>query len=266
MSRKVREIIDLVDAAVAAAKRAGAFLRQTPRPAIADWKEKGPNDFVTAMDRGAETIIAEELARRVPGSTIVGEELSPHAAREGKIVWLVDPLDGTTNYLHGYPQYAVSIGGLVDGELCVGVVHDVTRDVTLHGSKGHGAWLGAQRLAVSQVAEPRHALVGTGFPFKRLDLVERYIPQFSAVMSTTSGIRRAGAAALDLADVAMGRLDLFWELTLAPWDVAAGVLLIREAGGIVTTLAGAEDVLGGGSIVAGNAALHGWLLNVLNTP
>jgi myo-inositol-1(or 4)-monophosphatase len=251
---------------VAAATRAGAFLRETPRPELSDWKEKGPNDFVTAMDRGAEAIIAEELARRVPGSTVVGEELSPDAAREGKIVWLVDPLDGTTNYLHGYPQYAVSIGALVDGELSVGVVHDVTRDLTLHGGKGRGAWLGERRLSVSKVTEARHALVGTGFPFKRLDLVERYIPQFAAVMGTTSGVRRAGAAALDLADVAMGRLDLFWELTLAPWDVAAGVLLIREAGGIVTTLTGAADVLGGGSIVAGNAALHGWLLNVLNKP
>jgi len=263
VSRKVREIKDLVDAAVEAATRAGTYIRGTSRPALEDWTEKGRNDFVTGVDRGAEALIAEVLTRRVPGSTIVGEELSPHASRKGEIVWLVDPLDGTTNYLHGYPQYAVSIGGLVDGELAVGVVHDVTRDVTFRGAKGQGAWMGEQRLSTSRLSEPRHALVGTGFPFKHLGTLQRYLHQFAALMGATSGIRRAGAAALDLADVAAGRLDLFWELKLAPWDVAAGVLLIREAGGIVTTLEGAGDILGGGSIVAGNAALHGWLLEVL---
>jgi myo-inositol-1(or 4)-monophosphatase len=256
--------MDLVDAAVEAAERAGSFLRAAPRPELRDWTEKGRNDFVTAVDRGAEAIIAEVLQRRVPDSTIVGEELSPHASLHGDIVWLVDPLDGTTNYLHGYPQYAVSIGALVNGELAVGVVHDVARDVTLRGANGHGAWMGEQRLATSLLCEPRHALVGTGFPFKHLDTLQRYLHQFATVIGVTSGIRRAGAAALDLADVAAGRLDLFWELRLAPWDVAAGVVPIREAGGIVTTLDGSADVLGGGSIVAGNAALHHWLLGTLN--
>lgn len=255
--------MDLVDAAVEAAKRAGDYIRAAPRPALEDWSEKGRNDFVTGVDRGAEAMIADVLMRRVPGSTIIGEELSPHASRSGEIVWLVDPLDGTTNYLHGYPQYAVSIGGLLDGELAVGVVHDVTRDMTFRAARGHGAWMGEQRLATSRVSEPRHALVGTGFPFKHLDTLQRYLHQFAAIMGATSGIRRAGAAALDLADVAAGRLDLFWELKLAPWDVAAGVLLIREAGGFVTTLDGSLDVLGGGSIVAGNAALQQWLLGML---
>jgi len=256
--------MDLVDAAVEAATRAGDYLRAAPRPEVRDWVEKGPNDFVTAMDRGSETIIAEVLTRRVPGSTVVGEELTPHAARGGSVVWLVDPLDGTTNFVHGYPQYAVSIGGLVEGEACVGVVHDVAHQVTLRGGKGHGAWLGQERLVVSQITEPRHALVGTGFPFKRLDMLQRYLPQFAAVVGATSGVRRAGAAALDLADVAAGRLDAFWELTLAPWDVAAGVLLIREAGGIVTNLEGDPEVLGGGPIVAGNPVMHRWLLGALS--
>jgi myo-inositol-1(or 4)-monophosphatase len=194
---------------------------------------------------------------------VVGEELSPGAARTGEVVWIVDPLDGTTNYLHGYPQYAVSIGAMVRGQLQVGVVHDVGRDLAYRAGAGQGAWLGERRLAVSTVAEPRHALVGTGFPFKQLDGVERYIRQFTAVMTGSSGIRRAGSAALDLVDVAAGRFDAFWELTLAPWDVAAGVVLIREAGGVVTTLEGADGVLGGGSIVAGNPVLHRWLRELL---
>jgi myo-inositol-1(or 4)-monophosphatase len=260
----VREIKDLVDSAVEAAVRAGAYLRTVPRPGGQDWTEKSTHDFVTGVDRGAEAIIVDVLTHRVPGSTVVGEELTPRATMAGDIVWVVDPLDGTTNYLHGYPQYAVSIGCLVEGELCVGVVHDVTRNVTFRGGRGCGAWLGEQRLSVSNVSEPRYALVGTGFPFKRLDTLERYLHQFAAVMGASSGIRRAGAAALDLADVAAGRLDAFWELTLAPWDVAAGVVLIREAGGIVTNLAGEDDVLSGGSIVAGNPTLHAWLIELVS--
>jgi myo-inositol-1(or 4)-monophosphatase len=175
----------------------------------------------------------------------------------------VDPLDGTTNFLHGYPQYAVSIGASVEGALRVGVVHDVTRDRAYWGASGLGAWEGDRRLQVSGLTEPRQALVGTGFPFKNLPLLRRYLDQFAAVMGATSGIRRAGAAALDLVDVAAGRLDCFWELTLAPWDVAAGVVLVREAGGVVTTLDGSPEVLQHGSIVAGNAALHRWLLDLV---
>ncbi len=249
---------------MAAAERAAELLRSARPPAPSDWTEKSRHDFVTEMDRRAERLIADMLTERVPGSTVVGEELSPSAARAGDIVWIVDPLDGTTNYLHGYPQYAVSIGGVVRDVLCVGVIHDVARDLVYRAGTGQGAWMGAERLAVSAVAEARLALVGTGFPFKRLDGLERYLRQFSAVMRGSSGIRRAGSAALDLADVAAGRLDAFWELSLAPWDVAAGVVLIREAGGVVTTIEGGADVLGGESIVAGNPAMHRWLLELLN--
>jgi myo-inositol-1(or 4)-monophosphatase len=248
---------------VAAAGQAADYLRRASPPAPEQWTEKSQHDFVTEMDRGAEALIADTLTRLVPGSTIVGEELTPTAARGGEVVWIVDPLDGTTNYLHGYPQYAVSIGCALRGELCVGVVHDVARDLAYRAARGHGAWLGERRLAVSRVTEPRQALVGTGFPFKRLDVVDVYMRQFAAVMRTTSGVRRAGAAALDLVDVAAGHLDAFWELSLASWDVAAGVVLIREAGGVVTNLAGDAEVLGGGSIVAGNPAMHTWLMGAL---
>jgi myo-inositol-1(or 4)-monophosphatase len=186
-----------------------------------------------------------------------------HALVADGRVWLVDPLDGTTNFLHGYPQYAISIGALVDGVLSVGVVHDVTRDVSYRAARGLGAWSGGQRLTISALTDPTRALVGTGFPFKELDRLDEYLRQFAAVCRTTSGIRRAGAAALDLADVATGRFDAFWELTLAPWDIAAGIMLVREAGGVVTTVTGGDDMLRDGSVVAGNEHLHRWLIDLL---
>ena len=259
----MRELKDLVDIARRAAARAAGELRGLTPAAARDWVEKGRHDFVTEADRHAEALITDALTRAVPGSTVVGEELSPDAARAGDVVWIVDPLDGTTNFLHGYPQYAVSIGALVDGALRLGVIHDIVRDVVYWGANGLGAWLDGRRLAVSPLTEPRHALVGTGFPFKHLPVLRRYLDQFAAVIGATSGIRRAGSAALDLADVAAGRLDCFWELRLAPWDVAAGVVLVREAGGTVTTLEGSPDVLQHGSVVAGNPVLHRWLSDLL---
>ena len=259
----MRELKDLVAVATRAAERAARFLRSTPPASSHQWIEKGRHDFVTEADRQAEALIAETLVGDVPESRVVGEELSPAVARTGDVVWIVDPLDGTTNFLHGYPQYAVSIGALVAGTLSVGVVHDVARDLVYWGASGLGAWEGQRQLRVSGLSTPRHALVGTGFPFKDLPLLRRYLDQFASVMGATSGIRRAGAAALDLVDVAAGRLDCFWELTLAPWDVAAGVVLVREAGGVVTTLDGSPDVLQHGSIVAGNPVLHRWLLDLV---
>ena len=221
---------------------------------------------MTEADRQAEALIADILVRAVPESRVVGEELSPGAVRSGEVVWIVDPLDGTTNFLHGYPQYAVSIACLVEGKLAAGVIHDVCRKRTYRAIRGGGAFEEDARLGVSAVTDPRHALIGTGFPFKALNLLHIYLSQFAAVSGAASGIRRAGAAALDLADVAAGRLDGFWELQLASWDIAAGTLLIREAGGIVTRPDGAADVLSSqsnGSIVAGNAAIHRWLIDLL---
>lgn len=254
---------DLVDGAVTAAERAGEFIRAAPRPAAGEWTVKGQHDFVTDVDRGAEALIAQALTQAAPGSRVLGEELSPAAERGGEILWVVDPLDGTTNFLHGYPQYAVSIGCVVRGELCVGVVHDIARTLTYRAGKGGGAWCGSERLSVSTLRDPGRGLVGTGFPFKQLKELRRYMAQFAQVMGATAGIRRAGSAALDLADVAAGRLDAFWELVLAPWDVAAGTVLIREAGGVVTRPDGDEDVVGHGAIVAGNPTLHQWLMNLL---
>jgi len=262
----VREYNDLVKLAERAALRAADYLGTAVRPAFHAWREKSQHDFVTEVDRAAEALIAEEIMRDEPESVIVGEELSPTRMPRGELVWIVDPLDGTTNFLHGYPQYAVSIGCLVDGELAAGVIHDVCRKRTYKATRGGGAFEEDTRLSVSAVTEPSRALIGTGFPFKALNLLHLYLSQFAAVIGAASGIRRAGAAALDLADVAAGRLDAFWELQLAPWDIAAGTLLIREAGGIVTRPDGAADVLSteeNGSIVAGNAAIHRWLLDLV---
>ena len=264
--------LELVAIAESAARRAADYIATAARPAPAQWTMKGRQDFVTGVDRAAEALIAETLVAAVPGSAIVGEELSPErSVRGAEVVWIVDPLDGTTNFLHGYPQYAVSIACLSSGALCAAVVHDVARSATYHATRGAGAWVGPSAggerrpLHVSAMAEPGHALIGTGFPFKRLGQLREYLAQFAAVLGATSGIRRAGAAALDLADLAAGRLDGFWELSLAPWDVAAGVLLVREAGGLVTRLDGSADVIGHGSIVAGNPTVHRWLVDLLRS-
>ncbi|HXM38034.1 MAG TPA: inositol monophosphatase family protein [Gemmatimonadales bacterium] len=261
----MRDYNDLVKLAARAAARAASYIRTASRPAPQAWTEKGQNDFVTEVDRAAESLIAEALVREVPGSLVVGEEFTPDVATSGEVVWIVDPLDGTTNFLHGYPQFAVSIGCAVRGELCAGVIHDVTRDVVYRAARGGGAWLGDARVRVSSVVDPRRALVATGFPFRELSNLDDYLRQFAAVTRAASGIRRAGSAALDLAHVAAGHFDAFWELGLAPWDIAAGVMLIREAGGRVTRLDGSEALLTHGDIVGGNPAMHEWLLGLLRT-
>ena len=264
----MREYNDLVKLAERAAVRGGDYIRGAARPAVNTWTEKGRHDFATEVDRAAEGLITETLTRDEPDSVIVGEELSPKRTLKGQLVWIVDPLDGTTNFLHGYPQYAVSIAAQVDGTLAAGVVHDICRKRSYTAARGGGAYEEGTRLGVSAVTEPRLALVGTGFPFKALQLLQQYLSQFAAVLGATSGIRRAGSAALDLADVAAGRLDAFWELHLSPWDIAAGALLIREAGGVITRPDGTADVLSGeqnGAVVAGNAVLQRWLLDLLRT-
>jgi myo-inositol-1(or 4)-monophosphatase len=256
----------LLALATRAAERAGGYLRSVPPPADpAAWISKGQNDFVTECDRHAEELIAAVLLEGEPGSRVVGEELSPELARDG-LVWIVDPIDGTTNFLHRLPFYAVSIAAQVDGVLEAGVVLHVDAGDLYSAARGAGAWLGDRRLAVSSAVDPARALVGTGFPFKHLDRLAEYQRQFAAVTRATSGIRRVGSAALDLAWVAAGRFDAFWELMLAPWDIAAGVLLVREAGGRATDLAGRDIGAAHTGLVAGGPALHRWLLEEILAP
>jgi len=263
MARKLNSSLDLLHLAAGAAERAAECIRRPGSRVTVE--SKGHHDWVTEVDRVAETLIAEVLGTGTPGSRLVGEESSPELVGDG-LVWIVDPLDGTTNFLHGYPQYAVSIAGAIDGVLEVAVVLDVTRECLYGAIRNRGAWVGDSRLRVSAIREPARALLGTGYPFKHLDLLDGYLEQFRRILPATSGVRRAGSAALDLADVAAGRLDGFWELMLAPWDTAAGLLLVREAGGVVTDLNGRDAGVAHGPIVAGNPAIHAWLLQMLPTP
>jgi myo-inositol-1(or 4)-monophosphatase len=257
--------LDLLHLARIAAERAAGYLRGVERPTDPSrWTLKGSRDFVTEVDRTAERMIAEILLAAEPSGRIVGEELTPEIVTDG-LVWVVDPLDGTTNFLHGYPSYAVSIAAALDGELQAGVVLHVPTGALFAASRGGGAWLGDHRLTVSAIDDPDYALIGTGFPFRENSRLEEYLAEFARVTRGASGLRRAGSAALDLADVAAGRFDGFWEQRLSAWDIAAGTLLIREAGGLVTDYTGRPVGIEHGGVVAGNPAIHQWLLETLNS-
>jgi myo-inositol-1(or 4)-monophosphatase len=256
-------LLNLLNLARTAAERAASYIRSAERPAgPAAWTSKARRDFVTDVDRRAETIIADVLRTGAPEGRIVGEELTPTVVTDG-LVWIVDPLDGTTNFLHGYPSYAVSIAAAVDGVLEAGVVHHVPHEESYLATRGGDAWLGNRQLRVSSIEDPQFALVATGFPFRDMKELQQYQRQFGRIAAGTSGIRRPGAAALDLADVAAGRFDGFWEQRLSAWDVAAGSLLIREAGGVITDFDGRDIGIEHTSVVAGNPQIHEWLLETL---
>jgi myo-inositol-1(or 4)-monophosphatase len=251
---------------VAAGARAADVVRAgAERRTTLTWESKGRFDFVSDVDRASEAALGDVIRQRHPDATLLAEEGSPDAGTTRGLVFVADPLDGTTNFLHGLPWYAVSIAALVDGVLAAGAIINVPTGALYTATAGGGARHAGAPVRVSEITEPARALVATGFPFSREEEIARYLPMLPAVMRATSGIRRAGAAALDLADVACGRYDAFWELRLAPWDLAAGVLLIREAGGVVTTLDGSPCPVAETSCVAGSPAMHAWLLETLRT-
>lgn len=254
----------LLEEIVTVAQAAAAFIREqdADRPELV-WDLKGDSDFVSTVDRGAEELIRNALAPDGRDVTFIGEESAPERRVGAGITFIVDPLDGTTNYLHGFPAYAVSIAALVDGVLAAGVVLDVPRDECFTAVRDGGARLNGRRMRVSGISDPTRALIATGVPFRKPAQIARYLEQLPRVLAVTSGIRRAGAASIDLAHVACGRVDAFWELRLAPWDVAAGLLLVREAGGRVTDFAGVDAVPAFAGYVAGNPAMHRWLLDTL---
>jgi len=258
----------LLTVALEAAQAAAAVIRDaTPRVRDIVWQEKGATDFVSEVDLTAEMRILEVVKRHVPHAAILAEEtastISAEALRTG-VVFVIDPLDGTTNFLHGYPEYAVSIGVLVDGVLSAGVVLDVPAHECFTATAGGGTHLNGAPIRVSTIDNPQRALFGTGFPFVRHEEIAPYVAQLARVMAGAAGVRRAGAAALDLASVACGRFEGFWEMQLSPWDIAAGMLLVREAGGMVTTFEGAECPVARTSVVAGSAEMHPWLLGTLS--
>lgn len=254
----------LLESSIAAARLAAEFIRASGRELDRiDWREKQTADFVSDIDTGAEERIREFLASRHPEAAIRGEELAPGGPADADTVFIVDPLDGTTNFLHGYPSYAVSIGTMVEGQLACGVVLDIPRDELFTATRGGGAFRDGAPITVSRVSRPGRALIGTGFPFKNLEFLPLYLRQFERLTRAAAGLRRPGSAALDLASVACGRFDAFWELRLAPWDIAAGLLLVREAGGRVTDLEGRDVKPVHSPVVASNGLLHDWLLEQL---
>jgi myo-inositol-1(or 4)-monophosphatase len=224
---------------------------------------KGPGEFVSTADLKAERTLKNELTRARPGYGLLFEESGESAGSDPHHRWIVDPLDGTTNFLHGIPHFAISIALERDGEIVAGIVYEPTRDEMFWAEKGAGAYLNDRRLRVSARRQLGEALIGTGIPFYGRGDHPRYIATLAAVMGATSGVRRLGAAALDLAYVAAGRYDGFWETGLFPWDLAAGLLLVREAGGFVSDLSGRDGMFTSGDIIAGNEAIHQRLLTLL---
>lgn len=225
--------------------------------------EKGRNDFTSQVDKAAEDIIIDTIKKAYPHHAILGEEggLIPGSDSQGT-TWIIDPLDGTTNYLHGFPQFCVSIGVKQNDKIMHGVVYDPIRDELFTASRGNGAQMNGRRIRVSNLDKLEKALVGTGFPFREFEYLDTYLTFFKALIPNCAGIRRAGAAALDLAYVAAGRLDGFWEFGLKPWDVAAGSLFILEAGGWVTTLEGETDFLEANTILAASPKIHQQMLQL----
>jgi myo-inositol-1(or 4)-monophosphatase len=245
----------LENIAVAAARAAGNFImRNLERADQLQITKKGRNDFVTEVDRGAEAEIIHIIRKAYPDHAVLAEEGG--ADGEHEFVWIIDPLDGTTNFLHRFPHFAVSIGVQHKGVLSHAVIYaPCTQDLYV-ANRGSGAVLNSRKIRVSKTTTLEDSLIGTGVPIRAGANLDLYLPQLRAMAEKTSGVRRAGSAALDLAYVACGRLDAFWELNLKPWDLAAGILLIQEAGGIVSELYGAEDPMKTGNILAANPKLH----------
>ena len=249
--------------AVKAARRAATVInRASTQLDLLTVQSKSPNDFVTEVDRAAEQAIIEVLRDAFPGHGILAEE-SGESGPESEFTWIIDPLDGTTNFIHGMPQYAVSIAQTKNGVLEHAVVYDPNTNEMFTASRGAGAFLNDRRIRVSRRTRLNEALIGTGFPFRQFDHVDAYLAMFKELTQKTAGIRRPGAASLDLAYVAAGRFDGFWEMGLSPWDMAAGVLLIQEAGGLVSDLSGEANYLATGNLVAGSPKIFGQLLPII---
>lgn len=255
----------MLNIAIKAARAAGAIINRAALDLdLLKVGRKGPNDFVSDVDRAAEQAIIDILLEAYPGHAILAEESGrERGAKHSEFLWIIDPLDGTTNFLHGFPVYAISIALVHRGVIQQGVVYDPTRNDLFFASRGRGAFLNDRRLRVSKRIRLGDALVGTGFPFRKGDNFQRYVKMFEEVMQSCAGVRRPGAAALDLCYVAAGWYDGFFEMGLSPWDAAAGALMITEAGGLVGNFTGDADYLYQREVVAGNPKVYGQLVKIL---
>ena len=251
-----------METAVEAARIGGAVLisGMGSRPSGID--EKATNDYVTDVDRASQRAVVDFLRARHPDHSIVAEEDEQHAGTSG-YRWYVDPLDGTMNYIHSYPFFCVSVGLWRNDEPVAGAIFDPVREEMFQAERGAGAWLGDRRIRVSDAAGLQGTLLVTGFPFRILDRLEEYLSSFQDLFRASAGVRRDGSAALDLCYVACGRVDAFWELGLSAWDLAAGAVMVQEAGGVITDYAGGDRYLENGNLVAASPAVHAEVLEVL---
>lgn len=254
----------LVNIAITAAREAAEIIhrsaQQLDRIKV---MEKATNDFFSEVDIKVEQAIIKTIHKSYPNHSIMAEESGYHEHEESEYTWIIDPIDGTTNFLKGYPFYAISIAVKHHNRIEHGVIYDPIRHECFHASRGQGAKLNNTRIRVNQERLFEKTLIGTGFPFKSTQTAAAYFQTLSDIFNKCAGVRRTGSAALDLAYVACGRLDGFWEINLKPWDIAAGSLLIKEAGGLVTDLRGEERFLDNGQVVAGNPKTLKSLLQAL---
>ncbi|HEV7350208.1 inositol monophosphatase family protein [Telluribacter sp.] len=246
-------------------KRASAFIQQEANTFNSERIEyKDVNNLVSYVDKETEKLLVAGLREILPEASFITEEGTTGEEKNTEALnWIIDPLDGTTNFVHGLPVYCVSVGLVRGKEPLIGVIHEPNLDEMFYGWQGGGAWCNGRRLQVSQARHLSESLVATGFPYRLFEKQNRYMDILGALMRKTHGVRRLGAAAVDLAYVAAGRFEAFYEYNLHSWDMAAGVLLIQEAGGIVTDFAGHDNYLFGGDVVAA-CAMHGELLEVIN--
>jgi myo-inositol-1(or 4)-monophosphatase len=256
----------MLNIAIKAARAAGSIINRASLDLdLLKINVKSPNDFVTEVDHAAEQAVIETLLTAYPGHGILAEESGrEHGAKHSEYLWIIDPLDGTTNFIHGFPVYAVSIALAHRGTIQQAVVYDPSRNDMFYASKGRGAFLNDRRLRVSKRTRMNEALIGTGFPFRKGDNFKRYVKMFEEVMQHCAGLRRPGAAALDLCYVAAGWYDGFFETGLNPWDVAAGALMITEAGGLIGNFTGEADYLYQREVVAGSPKIYGQLVQMLS--
>ncbi len=257
-------IKEIIEKALPVVREAGTFLKnEIYKVKITDIETKNIHDFVTYVDRSSEIILVNGLKKILPGSGFITEEKTIQESKEKEFVWIIDPLDGTTNYIHKLPPYSISVALMQNGKLCGGIIYEISHNEMFYAWQGGGAFLNGNGIKVSSTGKVFDSLIATGFPFKDYSRIDRYMETLKYFMEHSLGLRRLGSAAVDLAYVACGRFDAFYEYSLKPWDVAAGAFIVKEAGGKVCDFDGGENFLYGEEIIASNSAIHSEFLDTV---